>query len=131
MNEFAEQVGWLLFLAASLTGGFHLIAAVFKATWDFGAKGETIDVYDALIAAGRAVTSWFKLVKSNWSATVCAVATFSFLWFYTGTGFYVSLGFAAMTFIIGGLLTPVMLSRIKPFAGNVSQAPTPEKSFDS
>lgn len=131
MNTLAENVGWLLFLAAALTGGFHLIAAVYKLTWDSGAKGETIDVYDALIATGRTVSSWFKLVKSNWSATVCAVATFLFLWVYTSTGFYVSLGYSAMTFIIGGLLTPMVLRRIKPFAGNVNQAVTPDESFNS
>lgn len=132
MNDFAQNVGWLLFLAMLMAMTGHVVYVVLKLVWDQGALGEVVDGTDALIATVKTVGSWLQLLKSNWLATVCAVAVLLLLWFSTEVGFYVSLGYAAMTYAIGGVFTPMILRRLKPIASSQSTpAPAPEKSSDS
>lgn len=132
IDSIAQNVGWLFFLATLMAGTMHVTTVVLKLVWDQSAKGETVDVNDALIATAKTVTSWFKLVKSSWFATVCAVASFLLLWVYTDAGLFVSLGYSAMTYVIGGLLTPLMLRRLKPIlAAKSSQVFSPVESIDS
>ncbi len=132
MNDFAQNVGWLLFLALCMGMVSHLVYAIVVLVWRQGAIGEVVDGNDALIATAKTVGSWFKLLKSSWLATVCAVATLLLLWGTTEVGFYVSLGYAAMTYSIGGVIAPMILRRLKPIAASqTTQAPSPEKSSDS
>ncbi len=132
MNDFAQNVGWLLFLALCMVLVSHLVYTVVALVWNQGAIGEVVSGSDALIASAKTVGSWFKLLKSSWIATVCTVATLLLLWGTTEVGFYVSLGYSAMTYGISGMLVPIALRRLKPIAASqTSQAPQPEKSSDS
>jgi len=130
MDSYASIVGWWLFVALMSAMAGHLAYVVLRLTWDKATVGQDVVLWDILIAAAKTVGNWLQLLKSSWLATVCTVATFVVLWLFTDAIYYVSLGYAALTYAISGVITPAVVLRLKPLASNSSQASSPEQSSD-
>ena len=132
MTHFAETVGWIVFLACVIIMSINLSKAVLEMVWDESAKGKVVDTTDALFAMSSTVFSWIKLMKSNWLATVCAVAVLLLMLGSTSISVYASFGYSVMAYAISGIFTPMLLRRLKPLSkASTLQASQPDKSIDS
>lgn len=130
MDTYASIVGWWLFVACISAMAGNVTYAVLRLTWDKATVGDDITAWDILIAAAKSVMNWVQFMKNSWLATVCTVAMFVVLWVFTSASFYVSLGYAALTYAIAGVITPAVAVRLKPKASRHPQASSPEQSSD-
>lgn len=115
MNELVEQIGWLLFVAIAMVAVGYLTRGLILLTWDKGLEGKQVSSDDVIRSLIQGVVAAYKLLLQRILATVSSVAVL-FLLLVQGVSGYVSLGYAAMTFVIAGLATPVVMRVIQPIA---------------
>ena len=115
MNELVEQIGWLLFVAIAMVAVGYLTRGLILLTWDKGLEGKQVSSDDVIRSLIQGVVAAYKLLLQRILATVSSVAVL-FLLLVQGVSVYVSLGYAAMTFVIAGLATPVVMRVIQPIA---------------
>ena len=132
MTNFAENVGWLIFLTCAAAAAGSLVKGLLKLVWDESTEGNVVDTTDALFAMASIVLGWLQLLKSRWLATVCTVAVFLLMLGSTSVSVYASLGYSVMAFAVIGLLTPMLTRRLKSLAKtSTSQTSQSEQSSDS
>lgn len=112
--QFAQYVGWLLTLAMVIVTVGHVTKALIVLVWREASENRQVSGDDAIRAVIRATLDVFRLLRQRWLATVCSVATLSTLLFM-GVDGYASFGFSAITFVIAGIVTPLLRRVVQPF----------------
>jgi hypothetical protein len=127
MIQLAEFIGWYAFLALVLAGSLYLSTAFLRYVLDKGAKSEDVyltqTVIDLFVAA-------YRMFSSVLLATCCAALVFTLVWSLTDCSFFAAVGYASISFAIGGIATPYFMRKSKPLVAP-SVAPAIEKVSDS
>lgn len=118
--ELARYVGWLLTLACVMMAVSHVTKALIVLVWKEASELRQVSGDDAIRALIRECGDFFSLLHQRKLATVCSVASLtSLLWL--GVDGYAAFGYAAITFVIAGLATPLALQYFRPLVSKVAR----------
>lgn len=127
MENLSELIGWYAFLAAVLACTWYATTAFFRFVAHKGSVNEHVYFTDTVIAACTSIN-----LRSTESKLVlgCTVVVFLLIGACTPYSMFSALGYASITYAIGGIVTPMFMRKVKPLA-SPSVAPATEEIRNS
>jgi hypothetical protein len=121
--EIIEQLG---FYSTFLVVFLPAVAVIYRHIWDYSQKELNITPGSILLALFEQGKSLAGVAAPLFAAVAVGVASF-----FAGAGWRLSAGYAALTFLIAGIVFPRIIRRVTPKSATPATAPVDNDKCDS